>query len=64
MKPKSISRRSFLLTAGVGGAGAAAVAAGVVKQATPGDAVEVKEEARSGYRVSAHIEKYYKTTEV
>jgi|KBSMisStaDraftv2_1062788.scaffolds.fasta_scaffold27962_3 hypothetical protein len=59
------NRRKFLLAAGLGGAGAAAAvvtAASKTKAAIPGAAPATDE--ASGYRVSAHILKYYKTTEV
>jgi len=58
------NRRKFLLAAGLGGAGAAAavVTASKTKAAIPGAAPATDE--ASGYRVSAHILKYYKTTEV
>jgi hypothetical protein len=62
MKTKSTDRRKFLLAAGLGSAG---VAAAVVAGKPTGVAKAKPEEAiGSGYRVSAHIEKYYKTTKV
>jgi hypothetical protein len=60
---KPNTRRKFLLAAGVGSAGAvAAVATKGAKVAAP----EASREARQGdgYRLSEHIQKYYKTTEV
>ena len=61
MKPTN--RRNFLLAAGTGAAGVAAVVAGGVKKA--GSAKLAAEAAKpSGYHVSEHILKYYKTTEV
>ena len=61
---KPNNRRNFLMAAGLGGAGvAAAVAAG--KKATPGREKIAAAEARpTGYHVTEHILKYYKTTEV
>jgi hypothetical protein len=58
------NRRKFLLAAGLGGAGAAAavVTAASKTKAVPGAAPATGES--SGYRVSEHILKYYKTTEV
>jgi len=58
------NRRKFLLAAGLGGAGAAAavVTASKTKATMPGTAPATDE--ASGYRVSAHVLKYYKTTEV
>ncbi|HXZ49207.1 MAG TPA: formate dehydrogenase [Usitatibacter sp.] len=62
--PKPASRRKFLLAAGLGGAGAAAVVATARKAASPGTPETAAAGAAEGYRVTAHIEKYYKTTEV
>jgi hypothetical protein len=63
-KAKTTNRRDFLLAAGLGGVGAAAavVTATTQKQAAPGAAPTV--DKASGYRMTEHIEKYYKTTEV
>jgi hypothetical protein len=61
---RSTDRRKFLLAAGLGGAGvAAAVVTGAKSAKTAGEDAEAPVEA-SGYRASAHILKYYKTTEV
>jgi len=58
------NRRKFLLAAGLGGAGAAAalVTATTKTQGNQGEAPAV--DKASGYRVTEHIEKYYKTTKV
>jgi hypothetical protein len=60
---KPSSRRKFLLTAGLGGAGVAAVAVAGRQIASTG---QVKTDAAKprGYHVSEHILKYYKTTQV
>ena len=59
---KTTNRRNFLLAAGLGGAGAAAA---VVTAASKTKAtVTPATDETSGYRVSEHILKYYKTTEV
>jgi len=62
---KPTDRRKFLLAAGLGGAGVAAAvvtAGGQVKSAAAdADAPDPNE---TKYRASAHILKYYKTTEV
>ena len=56
------NRRNFLLAAGLGGAGAAvAVATGVRK---PEKRVDAEAAKPTGYQESAHVLKYYKTTEV
>ena len=62
-KKAVLSRRNFLLTVGAGGAaGAAAI---VAKKAGTGAAPDAKDKhATSGYKVSAHIENYYRTTKV
>ncbi len=61
---KTTNRRKFLVAAGLGaGAAAAAVVTGTSKtKAAPG-AVPAVDKA-SGYRLTEHIEKYYKTTKV
>jgi len=65
MKSKSKSRRAFLLTAGAGTAGAAvAIVAGRDPAAVVPGATAAAPGADDGYRVTEHIQKYYKTTEV
>jgi len=60
---KTTNRRNFLLAAGLGGAGVAAAVAGGAKK--PGREKIVAAEAKpSGYHVTEHIQKYYKTTEI
>ena len=57
-------RRKFLLAAGLGGAGAAALVAGVkAKRASPAGGARAAA-APDGYRATEHILKYYKTTQV
>jgi hypothetical protein len=60
---KPTNRRNFLLAAGLGGAGvAAAVATG---KKAPGRAkIAAAQGQPTGYHVTEHILKYYKTTEV
>ena len=57
------TRRKFLLAAGVGSAGAVAAVAtkGV---GAPAVATAAKTAEGDGYRLSEHIQKYYKTTKV
>lgn len=57
-------RRKFLLAAGLGGAGAAALVAGVKAKEAPGAAGVEAAASADGYRATEHILKYYKTTEV
>jgi len=60
---KTTDRRKFLMAAGLGSAGAAALAIGGRKAAKVAAATPAQEEA-SGYRETEHIRKYYKTTQV
>lgn len=58
-----LSRRNFLLTVGAGGAaGAAAIVAKKAGTGAGSDAGDKR--ATSGYKVSAHVENYYRTTKV
>jgi hypothetical protein len=62
---RSKTRRNFLLAAGLGGAGAVAAVATARKASAPAAAKDASAaDSAQGYRVTAHIEKYYKTTEV
>lgn len=60
---KPNSRRKFLLTAGLGGAGAAAAVVTGRKVAAGASAAGATDQPR-GYHVSEHILKYYKSTQV
>ena len=61
---KSTNRRNFLLAAGLGSAGVAgALVAGGRKPAAKAGLAEAASQP-SGYHVSEHILKYYKTTKV
>ncbi|HET9579912.1 MAG TPA: formate dehydrogenase [Usitatibacter sp.] len=65
MKTTKTNRRRFLMAASLGSAGAvAAVVAAKRTTDAPGKDAAAAEPQQSGYRVTAHIEKYYKTTEV
>ena len=65
MKTTKTNRRKFLMAASLGGAGAvAAVVAGKQASDNVGTQADAAPQEGSGYRVTAHIEKYYKTTEV
>ena len=62
-KKAVISRRNFLLT--IGASGAATAAAIVGKNASAPAAADSKDKrATSGYKVSEHINNYYRTTKV
>jgi hypothetical protein len=60
----NLRRRGFLLTLGVGGAGAAAIA---VRGLSAPAALNVAAETVSddgGYAATAHVQQYYKTTKL
>ena len=60
-KKPVLSRRNFLLTVGAGGAATAVAVVG--KHAATSPAIDSKDKrATSGYKLSAHIENYYRTT--
>lgn len=62
---EKISRRGFLLAAGVGSAGAvAAVAAGVAQQPAAAAKTLASEEKTAGYAETRHISNYYRTARV
>ena len=61
-KKAVLSRRNFLLTMGAGGAAAAAAVA--TKNAVAPAGAGKDKRATSGYKVSEHINNYYRTTKV
>lgn len=61
--PKKLSRRSFLVTVGAGGAATAAALAARTPGAGSAPGGNRKRSAR-GYHATAHITKYYDTTKV
>ena len=61
---KTTNRRNFLLAAGLGGAGAAAALVTAKSKTESAPGAEPAPDKASGYRLTEHIEKYYKTTEV
>jgi hypothetical protein len=61
-KKTKLSRRNFLLTVGAGGV---ATAAAVVRGKASGPVPDKSDKrATSGYKVSEHINNYYRTTKV
>jgi hypothetical protein len=60
---KPTPRRNFLLAAGLGSAGVAAAVVGAGGRKAPGTTVPAANQP-SGYRLSEHVLKYYKTTKV
>ena len=63
-KPENLKRRGFLLTAGVGSAGAVAVAVGVGKEKTPPVATVKPEDKVGSYEETRHVSNYYRTARV
>jgi shikimate 5-dehydrogenase len=61
-KKAVLSRRNFLMTVGAGGA--ATAAAIVAKKAAAPAPESTDKRATSGYKVSEHINNYYRTTKV
>ena len=62
-KKAVLSRRNFLLTMSAGGAATAAAIVGKNSSSTSAPGSKDKR-ATSGYKVSEHIENYYRTTKV
>ena len=62
-KKTILSRRNFLLTVGAGGAATAAAMVGR-NASTPAASGSKDKRATSGYKVSEHINNYYRTTKV
>jgi nitrous oxide reductase len=56
------SRRNFLLAVGAGGTAAVAALGAKTLPQSAGGATAKQEPQGSGYRVSEHIRKYYRTT--
>jgi hypothetical protein len=60
----NLRRRGFLLTLGIGGTGAAAVAVrGLTTPVTVNVAVETVSD-EGGYAATAHVKQYYETTKL
>lgn len=62
-KKAVLSRRNFLMTVGVGGAAAAAAIVGK-KGSAPVVPDGTDKRATSGYKVTQHVNNYYRTTKV
>jgi hypothetical protein len=62
-KKAVLSRRNFLMTVGAGGAATAAAIVGQKASTLPSPDSKDKR-ATSGYKVSEHINNYYRTTKV
>ena len=61
--PANSRRRGFLLTLGTGGIAAAAAAIKPITDATP-ELPTPAPEAGQGYRETAHVRDYYRTTKI
>lgn len=65
MKPETnLRRRSFLLTASLGGAGAVAVAVATRAPVLAETQATVPESKGSGYQLSDHVLQYYRSTRI
>jgi hypothetical protein len=62
-KKPILSRRNFLMTVGAGGAATAAAIVGQKRSTTPSPDSKDKR-ATEGYKVTQHINNYYRTTKV
>lgn len=61
----SSSRRGFLISVGTGSVAAAAAAVSAVAPETDSETGKKNEQrGKRGYRVSEHINKYYRTTRI
>jgi shikimate 5-dehydrogenase len=58
------SRRKFLISIGAGGAATAAAVVAAVAPEPEVPTADGAKTAKSGYQVSEHINKYYRTTRV
>jgi hypothetical protein len=63
-RPANLKRRGFLLTLGVGGAGAAVVAARSLSTGSVIADVATTVSDDGGYAVTKHVQTYYKTAKV
>ncbi len=60
----SSSRRGFLISVGTGGVAAAATVVSAVAPEARSEANKNDQHSKRGYRVSEHINKYYRTTRI
>jgi hypothetical protein len=63
-KTTNLKRRNFLLSVGLGGAGAAAGVIGGKAMLEQQAEMPAKESSAKGYRLSEHVQNYYRTTRV
>jgi len=63
-KTTNLKRRDFLLSVGLGSAGAAVGVIGGKALIDKAVSVESKSDSGKGYRLSEHVQNYYRTTRV
>jgi nitrous oxide reductase len=63
-KSSKLSRRAFLLSAGVGGAAGAVALVAKQKAPAPTQAASQDKRGTAGYQETAHVQNYYRTTQV
>jgi shikimate 5-dehydrogenase len=63
-RTQRLSRRSFLLTLGAGGAATAAAVVATKSSAPAATPAKTDKRATRGYQASAHTDNYYRTTKV
>lgn len=63
-KTTNLKRRDFLLSVGLGSAGAAAAVIGCKALIDKPVSTESKPGSGKGYRLSEHVQRYYRTTRV
>jgi hypothetical protein len=59
-----LKRRRFLLTLGVGSAGAVAAAAGAIPIAAAAPPAAPEADTESGYRETGHVRDYYRSAKI
>jgi hypothetical protein len=59
-----LSRRHFLLGVGAGGAAAAAAIVSQTKSTGPDESKTRQSQSQSGYRVTEHVQNYYRTARI
>ena len=62
--PASKRRRGFLLTLGTGGVAVAAAVIKPISEATQEEQAAPASDAGQGYRETAHVRDYYRTTKI
>jgi hypothetical protein len=63
-RPANAKRRGFLLALGVGGAGAAAIAARSLPGVAPATDAADSTASSEGYRLTDHVKRYYQSAKI